>query len=682
MKKLKIILQSNLLYIILFLIIFFYVLTCTKIINYESIFSNETSLTGIITDVSYKSDKITFTLKSDEKIICNYYLKDNSPNYRDLLGKKVKVFGKLKSISNNTIPNTFNYKEYLYNNKIYYTYTVSKMDILEKENVFYKIKNKIVNKINNYDDNIKPYLSLFILGDKTYLDSNLYDSYRSNGIWHLFAVSGMHISLLINVLDILLKKLKHKNIIISICLFYFMFLTSFSASVMRATLFFYLKSLFTHYNIEVSSIKILYLTAFIILLINPFMFYNVGFRYSFLITYAIMLESKNITGNYFIKIFKISLLSFFVSLPITVNMNYEVNLLSIILNVFYVPFISLIIFPLSILTFIFPFLSFILNILLIILENSNILFSTFKLNIVIPKMFFLVILIYYLFLFLYHKFRYKKIFIFLCLLLLINYYIPKLDNYYYVYFLDVNQGDSIILMTPYKKDIVMIDTGGLINSDYQVSNNTITFLKSLGITKIDTLILSHGDYDHMGETQNIIDNINVKEVIFNNDKFNTLELNLINELEKKKIKYINNIDNLKVGILDFKFLNNKLYDNENDNSNVLYTEIDNYKFLFMGDAGKDAEKNIINNYSLTSIDVLKVGHHGSKTSSSKYFIDNINPVYSIISVGKNNLYNHPNKEVLNNLDNSKIYRTDINGSIIFKIKNKKIEIITYAPEEV
>lgn len=237
-------------------------------------------------------------------------------------------------------------------------------------------------------------------------------------------------------------------------------------------------------------------------------------------------------------------------------------------------------------------------------------------------------------------------------------------------------------MTPYKKDIVMIDTGGLINSDYQVSNNTITFLKSLGITKIDTLILSHGDYDHMGETQNIIDNINVKEVIFNNDKFNTLELNLINELEKKKIKYVNNIDNLKVGLLDFKFINNKLYDNENDNSNVLYTEVDNYKFLFMGDAGKDAEKNIISNYSLTSIDVLKVGHHGSKTSSSKYFINNINPVYSIISVGKNNLYNHPNAEVLNNLENSKIYRTDINGSIIFKIKNKKIEIITYAPEEV
>ena len=96
--------------------------------------------------------------------------------------------------------------------------------------------------------------------------------------------------------------------------------------------------------------------------------------------------------------------------------------------------------------------------------------------------------------------------------------------------------------------------------------------------------------------------------------------------------------------------------------------------MFMGDAGVDKEKDILEKYNLSNIDVLKVGHHGSKTSRSETFINNINPKYSIISVGKNNRYGHPNKEVLNNLSDSKIYRTDQDGSITFKIKNNKIEI--------
>ena len=98
--------------------------------------------------------------------------------------------------------------------------------------------------------------------------------------------------------------------------------------------------------------------------------------------------------------------------------------------------------------------------------------------------------------------------------------------------------------------------------------------------------------------------------------------------------------------------------------------------MFMGDAGVEKEKDILNKYNLSNIDVLKVGHHGSKTSSSKPFINETNPKYSIISVGKNNRYGHPNKEVLNTLKYSKIYRTDQVGSITFKIKNNKLKIET------
>ena len=100
--------------------------------------------------------------------------------------------------------------------------------------------------------------------------------------------------------------------------------------------------------------------------------------------------------------------------------------------------------------------------------------------------------------------------------------------------------------------------------------------------------------------------------------------------------------------------------------------------MFMG-ASCTTEKEILEKYNLQDIDVLKVGHHGSKTSSSIEFIDKINPKYSIISVGKNNRYGHPNKEVLNNLEKSKIFRTDLDGSIMFKIKNNKLKIETFSP---
>ena len=123
----------------------------------------------------------------------------------------------------------------------------------------------------------------------------------------------------------------------------------------------------------------------------------------------------------------------------------------------------------------------------------------------------------------------------------------------------------------------------------------------------------------------------------------------------------------------------KKYDNENDNSNVIYTKLNKYKFMFMGDTSSTTEKEILNTYNLPNIVVLKVGHNGSKTSSSKDFIDEINPKYSIISVGKNNSYGHPNKETLNNLKSSKIYRTDKHGSIMFKIKNKELNIETCIP---
>jgi len=183
----------------------------------------------------------------------------------------------------------------------------------------------------------------------------------------------------------------------------------------------------------------------------------------------------------------------------------------------------------------------------------------------------------------------------------------------------------------------------------------------------------------MGEAINLVQNFEVEKVIFNCGEFNELELNLIKVLDKKKIPYYSCLKELNIDNNKLYFLNNKDYGNENDNSSVIYTELNNNKFLFMGDAGIEVEENLTEKYNLKDIDVLKVGHHGSRTSSGEEFINKINPKYSVISVGKNNRYGHPNDSVLDNLEDSKIYRTDKDGSVIFKIKNNKLKIKTCSP---
>lgn len=180
----------------------------------------------------------------------------------------------------------------------------------------------------------------------------------------------------------------------------------------------------------------------------------------------------------------------------------------------------------------------------------------------------------------------------------------------------------------------------------------------------------------MGESISLVDNFKVNNVVLNCGTYNDLEKNLIKVLNKKKIKYYSCIKELNIDKYKLQFLNTKMYDNENDNSNVIFTKLNNYKFLFMGDAGVEKEKDILKKYNLKNIDFLKVGHHGSNTSSGKHFINRIKPKYSLISVGKNNRYGHPKEEVLNNLEQSKIYRTDLNGSIEIKLNKNGYKIKT------
>ena len=241
--------------------------------------------------------------------------------------------------------------------------------------------------------------------------------------------------------------------------------------------------------------------------------------------------------------------------------------------------------------------------------------------------------------------------------------------------IDVGQGDSLLLH--WRRTNILIDTGGTFSEKHAVSNFVLLPLfKSLGVKKLNYLILTHGDYDHMGEAMNIINNLKVENVILNCGKFHKLEIDLIQVLKKKQIPYYRCVEELNIEDKKLYFLNHGYDEDENDNSNVIYTELNNYKFLFMGDAGVKVEKDLLEKYNLNNIDVLKVGHHGSKTSSSKEFIEQMHPKYSLISVGKNNRYGHPDKEVLENLQDSIIIRTDQYGSVMFYPKNNTLSIIS------
>jgi len=413
------------------------------------------------------------------------------------------------------------------------------------------------------------------------------------------------------------------------------------------------------------------------LLYNPYYIYNVGFLFSFIVSFYLIMFNKLINkyNNYFIKIFVISIISFLAGLPILINNFYSINLMSIFLNIIFVPLVSFVIFPLSLITLIFPIFDGLLFALTNLMEYLSIFLNKFNINLTMCVIPFYIVILYYLVITI--VLLNPKYFYILIIIVLIHTNIKCFYFNNHITFLDVGQGDSILLEM--KSKTILIDTGGIF-SDYSITlNTTIPYLKSRGIKKIDYLVLTHGDFDHMGEAINLVENFKVEKVIFNCGEFNELEQELIKVLEKKKIPYYSCIKELNIDNNKLYFLNNKDYGNENDNSSVIYTELSNYKFLFMGDAGIDKERDILNKYNLPDIDVLKVGHHGSKTSSSQSFIDEINPKYSIISVGKNNRYGHPNKEVLNNLENSKIYRTDKQGSVMFKIKNSKLEIETCSP---
>lgn len=671
MKRLRIILQSKYLFKILVVLILLGDLLFTNLYSFKSKYSkDDNEFIGIVTKYELQDTKLVLEIKAKEKLIVNYKYGDKIFNNLSY-GDKILVKGSLKEPNVINIPNTFNYQKYLYNKQIYYMVEASSIDKIENNsNYLYTIKNILYKRITNLKSS--NYIKTILLGENT-LNSEINASYRSNGISHLFSISGMHITLITNILYLYLNKItynkKLKYIITDIFLILYLMLVG-TSSLLRSTIMNILFSVNFILKLNIKKIDIMLITLIISIIINPFIIYDIGFIYSYIISsFLIMSTSKIKNKNKIYKILSTPIVSFFVSLPITIYNSYEINLISIIMNIILVPLISTIIFPLTILTLLFPILDNILYFTTSILEKFSLLVSNIELTkLTFSKPNILIIIIYYLLIIIILNKR--KYYHLLAILLMIHYFSPYLNNQFEIMMFDVGQADSILIKYPYNQNNILIDTG---KNKYTMKNGIIPYLKSRGIIKIDYLIITHGDLDHIGGALTLIEEFKVENIILNRGEYSELETKLIKN--SHKINIINNVNKIKIGNRYLYFLNDKIYDNENDNSIVLYFEYLKYKFLFMGDSSFVVEDYILGNYNLEDISILKVGHHGSSTSSTSSFIDTITPKISLISVGQNK-YGHPTDEVLNNLNNSLIYRTDIMGSINIRIKNNKNIIIT------
>ena len=665
--RLKNILRSRYLFKILFIICLIYIFIYIK---YDSIPNLEGNIFyGKIIDYKYTNDTYKITIKSNYKLLINYKTTNElNINYGDY----IKVSVVISTPSNNTIPNLFNYKNYLRMYNINYIINANDIELISyNTNIFYDIKNNIVSRINKLNKS-SSYIYSLILNNKSYIDKEIKTSYMNNGISYLFNTT-IYLAIYIKLLNKLLNKVSYNNyykfIITLIILLSYVLIINKSVSVLRYLIMFIINRVNKLFNLNIKRLDLMLIIFIIISLINPYYVIDISFILSYLIIFFIVVLNKKKNKLY------ISFLCFLVSFPLVISINYNINIISFIFNFILKIYNIFIILPISIISLFIPSIDNILYKLINLIETISLFLSNINiLNISFSKPSIIFIIIYYILLILYMYD--KKYIITILMIILIHKYFYLIDNTLSVTYLDVGQGDSIVIT--YKSNVILMDTGGNIYSD--ISNNkTIPYLKSLGKNKIDYLILSHGDYDHMGESINLVNNFKVDNVIFNKDNYNELEQELINVLENNNIKYYNSVNYIDINNIRLYFLNDKIYDNENDNSNIIYFSYYNYNFLFTGDISSNVEKYLVNNYNLNKIDFLKVSHHGSDTSSSKYFIDKLNVVNSIISVGRNNIYNHPSILTLNNLEDTNIYRTDMDGSIKVDLNKNRYKIKTYSP---
>lgn len=270
-----------------------------------------------------------------------------------------------------------------------------------------------------------------------------------------------------------------------------------------------------------------------------------------------------------------------------------------------------------------------------------------------------------------------------------------MNPYGEVIMVDVGQGDCLIIDLPYNEGVYMIDTGGAMifreeawqkrSQEYSISADVLLpLLKSKGIQKIDKLILTHSDFDHAGAAGELIESINVGEILITPGSQQSTVIQDLSEKAKQlkiKVRTAGAGEEWSTNSADFLFL--YPFDDHyegNDDSLVLFGKMGGKKWLFTGDLEKNGEGELIEKWKVEA-DVLKVGHHGSKTSTSDSFLETLKPEIALISAGKDNRYGHPDPEVLNRLKSQGIiiYSTADSGAVHYKYLGTKGTFKTVIP---
>lgn len=555
-------------------------------------------------------------------------------------------------------------------------------------------------------------LEALLLGDRGRMDESMSRALQDAGIFHLFAISGAHIAIISFILFFFFRLLRISTrssyIMLMFILIVYAFLVEGRPSILRATtmtLIFLLGKLIWKETTLFNTISI---SAFALLCINPFSLFNAGFQLTYAATLSIVIFYPKFI-KYLPKwplriseIFALSAASQIGVLPIMAKTFNRITFSSLFLNFAALPLVALI----MISGYLFLFFSFIspvianylvqaVNFLINLLLSISHIFDSFSfLSFRIPTPHTATIAGYFLFLFiLLLPWKKKKVrrmafagfLVFLAVL--ITYPFPSTSKYLKVTFIDVGQGDSILVEFPGQKKM-LIDGGGFFSGDFDIGERVLSpFLWKKGIKTIDYLVLTHPHPDHLNGLISVARNFKVRQFWeslspVENHFYEELQRNLAPSILKKRMFRTSShlINGTTIDILHPKDSRLRLpfSSNENELSMVLRLSYGRTSFLLTGDIGLEAEQDILENMKLIKSNILKSPHHGSLSSSSEEFLSAVNPSIIIICVGENNRYNFPNPIILQRYkeQGATLYRTDTHGAIEITSDGQKFSIKT------
>ncbi|MCL2522113.1 MAG: DNA internalization-related competence protein ComEC/Rec2 [Erysipelotrichales bacterium] len=607
------------------------------------------------------------------KYKCEKFILYSHHNYQ--AGDVILISGDFQEPKTTNLKFIFNYQKYLRFRKIRKIISPKKEEFIGHKIILASFREFLLDKIDNrYQAESARYIKILLLGDSSNFDLEMRNDINFLGIGHLLSISGLHLNFFILFAYLILKKigLKEKTIstFLIVLLAVYSFITLFIPSVMRVVLCYIFKEIFKRYKLLYTSLDILAFSFLVLLLVNPFYLFQIGFQLSYLVSFCFILFSDFLsrTKNIFLLTFKMSVIAVLATFPLIINMNNYFNLFSLLANVCITIFFSYLFLPATFILLVFPFLEFVYLFLITIFEQLIDYFMLIDFLVIKLASFgTLFIVIYYFLTFqLFKAFELKKrvfnYFFLLFFLLIINSFKPIFYFDDEVGFFNVGQGDSAYIRVKNDSCNILIDFYGY---DYQ-------YLAKLGIRRIDYLIISHGHKDHLGDFKELNNLFSIENVLVSRYDQSELTQNLLCESDKRKIKSAKaeSGDTFKCGGIEFLILAPfKSFSNLNNNSIVFQFQLFKKTFLFTGDIEKEVETWLIATYgnSLKS-DVLKVSHHGSITSSSQAFLDYVKPNIAIISVAENNRYNLPNLEVLERLKivKAQIFITATDDTIIIK----------------